>query len=395
MYDFDLIIDRKGTHSLKYDFAARRGKPEELLPLWVADMDFTAPPAVLEALSERIKHGVFGYSDAADEGYFSALSNWYKKHFDWQPRPEWLLKAPGVVFAICAAIRALTEPGDGVLVQQPVYYPFESTVKANERKLVVNPLILDDGYYRMNLEEMERLIVTEQVKLFILCSPHNPVGRVWTREELTAAGELCVKYGVYVIADEIHADFIYPGRQHQIFAALSPEIADISILCTAPTKTFNLAGLQISNIFIPNSKLRRKVIKEIERTGYSQPNVMGLLACQAAYEEGEEWLEELLKYLRGNLSLLRGFLAEKLPSVKLIEPEGTYLAWLDFRALGLSDKELDELIVHKAGLWLDAGTMFGRGGEGFQRINIACPRSILQEALSRLEKAIKTYGIKE
>jgi cystathionine beta-lyase len=389
MYNFDSIIDRRRTHSLKYDFAAKRGKPEELLPLWVADMDFASPPAVLEALSERVKHGIFGYSDAADDRYFNALSSWYNKRFDWQPKAEWLVKTPGVVFAICAAIRALTKPGDAVLIQQPVYYPFESTIKANERRLVVNQLILEDGHYRMNLEEMERQIVSERVKLFVLCSPHNPVGRVWSGEELTALGELCVRHGVYVIADEIHADFIYPGKRHWVFASLSPEIADITILCTAPTKTFNLAGLQISNIFIPNNKIRRLIIREINRSGYSQPNVMGLLACQAAYEEGEEWLEELLKYLDGNLSLLRSFLAEKLPFVKLIEPEGTYLAWLDFRALGLSDRELDELLIQKARLWLDTGSMFGLGGEGFQRINFACPESILQEALCRMEKAFK------
>jgi len=387
MFDFDTVIDRRGTHSLKYDFAARKGMPDEILPLWVADMDFASPPAVLDALAQRIRHGVFGYSDAADEGYFNALQNWYRRRFDWDIRPEWLVKTPGVVFAICAAIRGLTQPGDAVLIQQPVYYPFESVIKINNRRLIVNQLILEDGRYRMNLEEMERQIKNEGVKLFILCSPHNPVGRVWSDEELTAVGRLCTKYGVCVVADEIHADFVYTGYRHRIFAALSDEVAQNCILCTAPTKTFNLAGLQISNIFIPNERLRRIFIREISKTGYSQPNLMGLLACQAAYEEGESWLEELIKYLEGNLALVRKFLEEKLPKVSLVEPEGTYLIWMDFRALGLSDKELDELFVKKAGLWLDTGKMFGAGGEGFQRMNIACPRSLLQEALDRMEKA--------
>ncbi|NLC20032.1 MAG: pyridoxal phosphate-dependent aminotransferase [Clostridiales bacterium] len=387
MFDFDTVIDRRGTHSLKYDFAARRGMPDEILPLWVADMDFASPPAVLDALAQRIRHGVFGYSDAADGGYFNSLKKWYKKRFDWEIRPEWLVKTPGVVFAICAAIRGLTQPGDAVLIQQPVYYPFESVIKVNNRRLIVNQLILEDNRYRMNLEEMERQIIDEQVKLFILCSPHNPVGRVWSEKELTAVGRLCAKYGVYVVADEIHADFVYTGYRHKVFAAICPEFAQNCILCTAPTKTFNLAGLQISNIIIPNEKLRRIFKREIAKTGYSQPNLMGLLACQAAYEEGEAWLEELIKYLEGNLALVRKFLEEKLPKVHLVEPEGTYLIWMDFRALGLTDKELDELFVKKAGLWLDTGKMFGAGGVGFQRMNIACPRSLLQEALDRMEKA--------
>jgi cystathionine beta-lyase len=234
---------------------------------------------------------------------------------------------------------------------------------------------------------MERQIKEEKVKLFILCSPHNPVGRVWTKEELIAVGELCVRYGVYMLADEIHGDFVFPGHTHHILPSLKPEFAELCILCTAPTKTFNLAGLQISNIFIPNEKIRHSFIREIKRTGYSQPNVMGLIACRAAYEQGEVWLDELLKYLTGNLSLLRRFLYERFPYAKLVEPEGTYLAWLDFHPSGLSARELDEIILNKARLWLDEGTMFGAGGEGFQRINFACPKSILTEALERMEKA--------
>ncbi|HWP50115.1 MAG TPA: MalY/PatB family protein [Clostridia bacterium] len=388
--NFDTIIDRHKTDSLKYDFAERRGKPADILPLWVADMDFTAPPAVLKALADRAAHGIFGYSDAANDDYFNVLSRWYSERFNWRPQPEWLIKTPGVVFAICTAIRALTREGDAVMIQPPVYYPFSESVLENNRRLVVNRLVYADGKYGIDLADFEEKIVSHGVKLFILCSPHNPVGRVWTEEELTVMGDICVRHGVTVVADEIHADFVYPGYRHRVFASLKSTFADISVTCTAPSKTFNLAGLQISNIFVPNADIRRRLRKEINRVGYSQPNVMGLLASRAAYAQGAEWLDELKVYLTGNLTFARSFLASHLPQVRLVEPEGTYLIWLDFSALGLSDQALNDLMVHKAGLWLDGGTMFGEGGEGFQRINIACPRKTLQDALQRLNKAVDT-----
>lgn len=389
MEAFDKIIDRRNTDSLKYDYAVRRGKPADILPLWVADMDFAAPQAVLDALRERVEHGVFGYSDAAGDDYFEALRVWNEHRFGWSVRPEWLIKTPGVVFAICAAIRALTNEGDTVLIQQPVYYPFEEAVRDNHRRLVVNPLVCEDGRYRMNLTEFEELVVRHSIKLFVLCSPHNPVGRVWTREELLAVGMICRKHGVVVVSDEIHADFVYEGSRHLVFASLSEEFADQTITCTAPTKTFNLAGLQISNIWIANERLREQISAEIARTGYSQPNVMGLIACRTAYEQGGEWLDSLRAYLAENLSLLRRFLGGKLPEIRLIEPEGTYLVWLDCRALGMPDRQLDEWMAQKAGLWLDGGTMFGAGGSGFQRMNIACPRETLCKALARLEQAVR------
>ncbi len=388
MFNFDEIIERRGTSSLKYDFAVKRGKPEDILPFWVADMDFKSPPAVLEALSHRICHGVFGYSNSADEGYFKALFNWYQSRFGWEPRPEWLVKTPGVVFAICTAIRALTKQGDAVIIQQPVYYPFEEAVKANDRHLIINQLIYTEGRYHMNIAEFERQIIEHQVRLFILCSPHNPVGRVWTKEELTALGDVCVRHGVYVISDEIHADFVYSPYRHLVFAGLKPEYADLTVMCTSPSKTFNLAGLQISNIFIKDAKIRRLFCGEIQKTGYAQPNLMGLLACQAAYEQGTQWLEKLKLYLAENLELVRKFLQEELPVIRLVEPEGTYLVWLDCSALGISDQELDELLMQKAGIWLDAGSMFGAGGQGFQRINIAVPRPVLQQGLDRLKRAV-------
>lgn len=389
-YSFDKIIDRRGTDSLKYDFAAIRGMPEDILPMWVADMDFQAPPEVLEALVEKSRHGIFGYSDAVSDDYFNALADWYAGRFNWRLSPKWLVKAPGVVFAICTAIRALTNEGDAVLIQQPVYYPFAGSVTANRRRLVVNELVYHDGKYSIDLDDFERKVVRDQVKLFILCSPHNPVGRVWTRDELAAMGDICVKHGVKVVSDEIHADFVYPGYRHQVFAAIKPEYSDITVTCTAPSKTFNLPGLQISNTFISNAGIRKQFKQEFNRTGYSQPNIMGLVACRAAYKYGAQWLEDLKSYLVSNLGLVRDFLAQELPFIRLVEPEGTYLVWLDCRALGLSDSELDELIVHKAGLWLDAGPIFGAGGEGFQRMNIACPAAILQSALEKLKKAFRT-----
>lgn len=390
-YDFDEIIDRRNTDSIKYDFAEKRGKPAGVLPLWVADMDFRTPPCVIDALVEKSRHGIFGYSETKND-YFDVLKNWFSAQFNWNIKPEWLVKTPGVVFAICAAIRSLTDEGDAVLIQQPVYYPFSESVIANRRKLVINQLIYSQGKYSIDFEDFEDKIIKNNVKLFILCSPHNPVGRVWTREELTMLGEICLKHGVTVVSDEIHADFTYPGHTHLVFADVKPEFSDITITCTAPTKTFNLAGLQISNIFISNSNIKRKFKAEIIRSGYSQVNIMGIVACRAAYSGGLEWLKELKEYLAGNLEYLRSFLKNRLPHIKLIEPQGTYLVWLDFSALGLDDKELDDLMVYKAGLWLDAGTMFGAGGEGFQRINIACPRSVLEKALNQIEQAVNQLG---
>lgn len=386
-YDFDEIIERRDTDSLKYDFAQKRNKPEGLLPMWVADMDFRAPPAVLEALAEKTRHGIFGYSEGRQD-YFDALEGWFLRYFDWQVEPRWLIKTPGVVYALCAAIRALTRPGDAVLIQQPVYYPFAQSVLSNGRKLVVNQLVYAGGRYHIDFDDFEAKITENGVRLFLLCSPHNPVGRVWTREELTRMGDICLQYGVTVVSDDIHADFVWPGHYHSVFASLKPAYADITVTCTAPTKTFNLAGLHIANIFVSNDGLRRRLRQEVAASGYSQPNVMGLVACRAAYTAGHEWLAALKDYLWGNIVLLRDFLSRRIPEIRPVETEGTYLVWLDCRGLGLSDDQVDHLITHKAGLWLSAGTTFGAGGEGFQRINIACPRAILQKALDRLERAV-------
>lgn len=387
-FDFDTAENRYGTNCLKYDFALERGKNKDILPLWVADMDFKTAPAILEKLEQVVKHGIFGYSEGKED-YFLAVSRWYKEHFEWEVKPNWLIKTPGVVFAIAAAVRTFTKEGDGVLIQQPVYYPFSEVVCDNDRVLVNNPLKLSDGHYEIDFQDFEDKIKSNRVKLFLLCSPHNPVGRVWKEWELRKLGDICVKHDVIVVSDEIHSDFTYPGHSHHVFASVSPEYADRTITCTAPSKTFNLAGLQISNIFISNSDIRRKFRKEITAQGYSQVNLMGLAACQAAYEGGWEWLSQLKEYLSGNLVFVKDFLKERLPEITLIEPEGTYLVWLDFRKLNLSEEELEDLIVNKANLWLDSGAIFGKVGEGFERINIACPRKTLQQALIQLEGALK------
>ena len=389
MFDFDKVIPRKGTNSLKYDFSVELGKGEDVLPLWVADMDFPTAPAILESLQKKVSHGIFGYSEGKED-YFQAVSGWYEKHFQWKVKKSWLVKTPGVVFAVAAAIRAFTEEGDAILIQQPVYYPFGQVIENNHRKLVSSPLKQNQGHYEMDFEDFEDKIIKEQVKLFILCSPHNPVGRVWEEWELRKVGDICKKHGVLVISDEIHNDFVWEDHRHTVFVSLSPEYEDMTITCTAPSKTFNLAGLQISNIFIPNPQLKRKFKKEIAATGYEEIGLMGLVACQAAYEGGEEWLRELKEYIWNNYLFLEKYLAEKIPQLQPVRPEGTYLAWIDCRGLGLTEAEREELIVKKAGLWLDSGAMFGKEREGFERMNLACPRKTLEAALQRLENAINT-----
>ncbi|MBU5490797.1 MalY/PatB family protein [Butyricicoccus intestinisimiae] len=385
--DFDTVPNRRGTNCFKYDFAREMGMPEDVLPLWVADMDFPTAHAVLERLHALAEHGIFGYTGVKD-AYFSAVHNWYAQRFGWETQRSWLVTTPGVVFAIAIAIRAFTQKGDAILIQQPVYYPFANKVTENDRQLVVNPLVLKNGRYEMDFADMERKIVDYHVKMLLLCSPHNPVGRVWTKEELLRVGEICQKHGVLVVSDEIHADFTYAGHTHHVFASVKSEFADFTITCTAPSKTFNLAGLQNSNIFIPNRQLRHAYKKELSACGCGGTNCMGMAACQAAYEAGADWLEQLKQYLAGNLAYVRQFLREKLPDIALIEPEGTYLVWLDLRKLGLTEQQQRQLIVQDAKLWLDTGTLFGQGGEGFERINIACPRTTIEQAMQRLEHAV-------
>lgn len=385
--DFDKVIERRGTDCIKYDSAAQSNMPADVLPLWVADMDFETSSYVVDALADRLRHGVFGYTEPG-ERFFDAVKGWMVRHHDWEVHKDWLVKTPGVVFALAMAVRAYTEPGDGVLIQQPVYYPFAGVIRDNGRRVVSNNLFLgEDNRYHMDLDDFEKKIVEEKIKLFFLCNPHNPVGRVWSREELCRLGDICVRHHVIVASDEIHADFVFQGK-HQVFANLKKEYETISITCTAPSKTFNLAGLAMSNIFIPDEKLREKFCAQMNSAGVGQIGLMGLTACEAAYEKGEVWYQAMLAYVAGNIAYTKQYVEENLPSVRMVEHEGTYLVWLDFRGTGLDEQALEHKIIHEAKLWLDGGVMFGEGGSGFQRVNVACPRKILTEALDRLKAVL-------
>ncbi len=387
--NFDLLINRRNTRCLKYDFAAERGYPEDVLPLWVADMDFRTTSYVEDALNGLTRHGIYGYSNTkSGDGFFEAVAGWMKRHHHFDVQEDWWVKTPGVCFAIAAAIRAFTRPGNRVIIQQPVYYPFSGLILKNGRKMISSDLKRDaDGRYGIDFEDFERKIAENGVKLFILCNPHNPVGRAWTEAELMKLGRICRAHHVIVFSDEIHFDFVWKG-EHRIFQEQDPSFPDFTVTATSPSKTFNLAGLQQSNLFIPNQALRTAFQEVIDESGYDEPNIFGLAAAQAAYENGDEWYQALMAYLEENIRFADAYIREKLPGISMCPPEATYLLWLDFSGTGLGPKELDDLIVQKAGLWLDRGSMFGKSGEGFQRINAACPRSVLTEALERIKNAI-------
>mgnify|MGYP001780448937 FL=1 len=387
-YDFDTPIDRTHTWSIKHDFKKENGKADDILPLWVADIDFRSPDSVVEALKKAVDHGIFGYS-RADESYFDAVAAWYQKRHHLTLQPEWMTCTPGIVFALSIAVRAFTQEGDAVLIQPPVYHPFSRAILRNKRTLVENPLVLKDGHYEMDLEELEQKVLDEHVKLMILCNPHNPVGRVWTREELTALADICLRHHVYVISDEIHGDFVWQGHEQTPYASISEEACLHSMMCTAPSKTFNLAGMATSNLFIPDPEMRRKFRSELLDVGQENMNRLGLFACRAAYEGGGEWLDQLIGYLAGNLALVRDFCKNRVPQIQLVEPEGTYLAWLDCRELGMTDDELMAFFSNEAKVWLDPGTHSGEQGSGFMRFNLGSSRSVIAQALDQIEAAWK------
>lgn len=388
-YDFDTVVDRHGTGSLKYDCAARRGKSPDLLPLWVADMDFPTAPAVVQAIKDRADQGIFGYTEP-DEAYVTALRNWFGRRYGFWPEASWLTVTPGVVFALAQAVRAFSAPGDAVLIQPPVYYPFSEVVEDNGRRLVEAPLAYDASAhtYAIDFDAFERTVAETSPKIFLLCNPHNPAGRVWSADELRRLGAICNAHRVLVVSDEIHADFARPGFAHIVYPTLGAAFRDNCLVCTAATKSFNLAGLQASNIFIPNPQLKERFDAAVAQAGYSQPNCLGLVATRAAYEQGEEWLEELKAYLDGNYQFMVDFLAARAPQLAVVPLESTYLVWVDCRALGLDDEGLTDLVEGKAGLWLDMGYVFGEPGRGFIRFNIACPRSVLARALDQLAAAL-------
>jgi cystathionine beta-lyase len=379
-------IDRRGTASLKWDFQKKLAGEEGLLPLWVADMDFPAPRQVRAALRRRARHPVYGYT-LEPESWYQAAAEWTRSRHGWELQRDWLLACPGVVPAIDLAILAFTSPGDGVVIQPPVYHPFASSIRNNGRELLENPLRLEGSRYSPDLEHLEASL-TARTRLLLLCSPHNPVARVWRREELEALAELCLRRGLIVVSDEIHCDLVLPGHRHLPTAALSAEVAQRTVTLLSATKTFNLAGLGGSLAVIPDPRLRRRFRAAKEALWTSAANAFSVVAAEAAWRHGAPWLERVLAYVAGNFGLVQDTLAASLPAARVFPLEGTYLAWLDFRALGFPDAELKRRILREARVWLDDGPMFGSGGQGFQRLNLACPRAILREALRRMVRAL-------
>lgn len=386
VYDFDTKIDRTTKNSAKWTLMKRITGLDDLIPLWVADMDFACPPDVVEALKERAAHPIFGYT-VPTEGYHTGLINWMDKRHGWKGvEQDWILWTPGVVAGFSIAIQAYSQPGDKVIIQPPVYYPFKNQILGTGRQVVENPLKNVDGYYKMDFEDLAEKI-DDRTKMIILCSPHNPISRVWTREELEKLAEVCKDKDILIISDEIHNDLILGDIKHTPTAIVSEDAMQRTVTLVAPSKTFNLAGLTNANAIIPNEKLRAAFKAQVSK-GSGHSNIFGMIAQDAAYNKGEAWLEELLTYLRGNLKVLDEFLAEKLPGFKLYPLEGTYLAWVDCSCLGMNDEELNDFMLKKAKLWLDEGTLFGTGGSMFMRINLACPKALLKQALENLEKAV-------
>ncbi len=388
-YDFDTVIERSGNYSSKWDELKKMFGRDDLLPMWVADMDFMSPQPVVDALVERAKQGIYGYT-SRPESYFESVARWMKKRHNWDAKTEWMIYTPGVVPALSFIINAFTYPGDKVLVQQPVYYPFFRVIEDNGRRIVNNPLIYKDGRYTMDFDDLEEKVKDRRIKLMFLCSPHNPVGRVWTKDELIRLGRICIDNNILVVSDEIHHDILYPGVKHIPFASISEEFALSSITCTAPSKTFNLAGLQTSTIIIPNTTYYDIYRNFIKRLQLLRNNAFGLVALEAAYTHGEEWLDQLLEYLDGNLRTFTEGIERDVPQIKVVKPEGTYLVWLDCRELGFDAHQLNDFIINKAKLAFESGYWFGHGGEGFQRANIACPRTYVNEAVKRLKSAVES-----
>lgn len=383
-YNFDEIIPRRGTNSYKWDSAG----DADVLPMWVADMDFRTAPPVVEALRKRVEHGIFGYVRVPD-AYYAAVTNWFARRHDWQIEKEWIIYTTGVVPALSAVIKALTAPGDKVMVQTPVYNCFFSSIRNNGCGMIANPLIYRNGTYQIDFADLEQKAADPSVKVLLLCNPHNPAGRVWTKQELTRIGDICIRNNVWVVADEIHCELVFPGHTYIPFASISQEFLMHSVTCTSPSKAFNLAGLQIANIISADTDIRTKIDKAININEVCDVNPFGVEALMAAYNDGEEWLEELKQYLFANYNYLRVYFEEYLPEFPVATLEGTYLVWADCSVLNQSSDETVKTLLEKEKLWVDEGSLYGEAGEGFIRINIACPRQQLIEGLNRLRRALK------
>ncbi|RAO98545.1 cystathionine beta-lyase [Petrotoga sp. 9PW.55.5.1] len=386
-YNFDEIIDRRNTESAKWKALKQLYGREDIIPMWVADMDFKSPPEIIQNLKERADHGVFGYP-MIDDNYFDSFVNWVKKRHELNISKEWIITADGVVDALKIAILAFSKPGDKVVIQTPVYYPFYNIIKSNGREILRNSLKIENGNYIMDYEDLEKKLSDKRTKLFILCNPHNPVGRVWTKQELEKLSDLCVKHNVILLSDEIHSDLIYPSNKHIPIVSISQEIKEKSLTFYAPSKTFNLAGLKASYVVIPNNELRNEYKNTIESISSSSLNIFGMIAAKAAYEKGEGWLKELLIYLENNIDFVISFFNDKLPKVKITKPEGTYLMWLDFRAYG-DEEKIKEMLVNKAKVGLEEGSIFGEEGKGYFRMNIGCPKSVIEKVCNNIYNAFK------
>ena len=385
-YDFDTPVDRRGSASIKWDYGKRFTGLENLLPLWVADMDFPACTEVIEALKRRSEHGVFGYT-LEPESYYRSVIDWMRRRHGWAIRRGWMVSAPGVVPSLNLALLAYSQPGDGVVIQPPVYYPFKESIKNNDRRVVENPLRLDGERYTMDLVQLEEAI-DRRTRVLVLCSPHNPVSRVWSPQELEGLVEICARRKIIILSDEIHHDLIMPGHHHTPTASLSQEAATVTVTLTSATKTFNLAGVGCSLVIASDKQLRERYHTTQKRICTGIANAFSALAAETAYRQGESWLEQVIEYIQGNYEFLTAFLGERLPAARVIPLEGTYLAWVDLRALGFSDEQLKERVLRRARVWLDDGPIFGSGGRGFQRINLACPRSTLKQALAAVVRVL-------
>ncbi len=388
-YNFDNIINRENTASVKYDLRKEIFQKEDVIPMWVADMDFKTPDFIIKAIKERLNHEVFGYS-IRPRSYFQSIIDWVKRRHNWEIKEEWISFSPGIVPAINMAVLAYTSPGDKIIIQPPVYHPFFYAIKNNDRELVENPLNLKGGRYHMNFKDLVDKL--RDAKMLVLSNPHNPGGSVWTKDELEKLGELCVKYNVLIMSDEIHADLIYKNYRYTPLASISSEIANHTVTFIAPSKTFNMAALATSSVISSNKELKEKYDKVLDAIHIGMGNVFGTVASEAAYTHGDKWLDQLMEYLETNLDLVEDYLKEKVPQIKMIRPEGTYLVWLDCSDLNLKGKDLKDFMIKDAGLGFNDGRMFGTGGEGYMRMNIACPKQIVLDALIRLEKAISNHN---
>jgi len=384
---FDRLVERYGTNSKKWDECEARFGRKGLIPMWIADMDFMVPEEILRAFEHRISQGIFGYNTTPDS-YSMAIVNWMERRHSWKVQKDWICHSPGIVSALSFLLDTYTRKGDKVVIQSPVYYPFENCIRMSERIVVNNPLKESNGKFTMDLNDLKEKIDSE-TRMIFLCSPHNPVGRVWTKTELAEFAEICLSRNLIVVADEVHSDLIYKGFSQTCFATISESIAQRSVICSGASKTFNLAGLKTSNVIIPNDDLREKFINTLTRYNVCSGNTFGLMATEVAYNQGEYWLDRLIEYIQGNLEYASKFFEEKIPNVRLIRPQGTYLLWLDFRRLGLNDRELANFCLQEAKIALDPGVEFGAEGSGYMRMNIACRRSLLVEALERLKEAVE------